>query len=93
VVARRLAQVVRFNDGLLDLLTRQVVDGAALAIGDRCKNGICLAHSAEEHFGVLLLILIVGHCVHGVRLRAVWLDWTNAVFNICIVVIPRLTRI
>jgi hypothetical protein len=88
VVSGRGAQVVCFNDGLLDLLTGQVVDCAALALGDRCKNGICLAHSAEEHLGVL----IAGHRVHdGMRPGDVWLDWADAALNVCVVV-PGHTR-
>ena len=88
VVSGRRAQVVRFNDGLLDLPAGQVVDCAALALGDRCKNGICLAHSAEEHLGVL----IAGHRVHdGMRPGDVWLDWADAALNVCVVV-PGHTR-
>jgi hypothetical protein len=87
VVSGCRAQVVRFNDSLLDLLAGQIVDCAALALDDGCKNGTCLVNSAEEH-----RVLIAGHRIHdGVRLGDVWLDGVDAELNVCVVV-PRCIR-
>ena len=78
---RRGAQEVRFTDGLLDLLAGQILSGAALALGDRFKDGPRLGHHIEEHQGTL----IAGLCVHGgVHLADLWLDWANAALNVCI---------